>query len=123
MVNLYKLRIAKFWIFSVLLRTLLTISWMNLSLPTGSIQNTPKTRVCPGRSAENIAAVSESVQEDPKLSFLRRTVGQKRCLLTNQFLAYNFYPIHNLLFKWETIKLCIVSRPALSEKFLEQFFM
>uniref|UniRef100_A0A2H1WA51 SFRICE_021049 n=1 Tax=Spodoptera frugiperda TaxID=7108 RepID=A0A2H1WA51_SPOFR len=40
---------------------------------TGSVQNVPTpTRVRPGRSTENIAAVSHSVEEDHKLSISRR---------------------------------------------------
>ncbi|CAK1596386.1 unnamed protein product [Parnassius mnemosyne] len=41
---------------------------------TGSVQNAPTpTRVRPGRSTENIAAVSHSVEEDPTLSIPRRS--------------------------------------------------
>uniref|UniRef100_A0A2H1WPX1 SFRICE_035473 n=1 Tax=Spodoptera frugiperda TaxID=7108 RepID=A0A2H1WPX1_SPOFR len=42
--------------------------------PTGSVQNVPTpTRVRPGRSTENITAVSHSVEEDQKLSISRRS--------------------------------------------------
>lgn len=76
-VVLLKLHFVKFVIFLgniiVLLRSLSRILVSKFE-STGSVQNVPTpTRVRPGRSTKNIAAVSHSVEEDQKLSISRRS--------------------------------------------------